>query len=65
MIQTIIVFLIVGLAVAWTARNLYRSFKGDTGCSCSCSGCAEISGCQAHNACEIPEAPKDAQEEDR
>ncbi|MGM0453014.1 MAG: FeoB-associated Cys-rich membrane protein [Thermodesulfobacteriota bacterium] len=59
MIQSIIVFLIVGLAVAFTARNLYRSFKGTSTCGCGCSGCADTSGCRGHTGNESTGAAKD------
>ena len=46
MIQNTIVFLIFALAVIYMARNLYRNFKGNAGCACGCSGCADTAACE-------------------
>ncbi len=43
MIQQIIVFLIVGVAVGYMFRNLYRKFMGEGGCGCR--GCEHSSVC--------------------
>ncbi len=62
MIQNIIVFLIVGLAVVYMARNLYNNFKGNTTGGCGCSGCADTSACEGQTDREwlAPEKDKEA-----
>jgi len=46
MVQHIIVFMIVGAAGFYMARNLYRNFKGDQGCGCGCTGCVDTTVCE-------------------
>lgn len=50
MIQSLIVFTIIGLAALYLLRRLYRQAKGEDACGCGCSGCADPSGCDGHGA---------------
>ncbi len=45
--ENLIVGTIVGLAVFFFARGLYRSFKPeeDNACGCGCSGCGQSAAC--------------------
>lgn len=49
--QTILVILIVGLAVAYVGRRFYANFKkgAQTNCSCGCGGCANENSCDDLN----------------
>ena len=49
MIQHIIVFFIVGLAVGFLIRHLYRKIKGRDICDCGCAGCADAPACASQN----------------
>ena len=55
MVQHIIVFMIVGAAAFYMARNLYRNFKGEQGCGCGCSGCVDTTACNGRVEHESPQ----------
>ncbi len=48
MIQHIIVFIIIGLAVAYTIVSIIRSLQSRSAGNSSCNGC---SGCSVSNGC--------------
>ena len=51
MLQNILVFIIVALAVFFTARMFYRAFSSNKKCSCSCDCSSSDSkySCNAFN----------------
>ncbi len=55
MIQTAVVFLIIGIAVVYTIRTFYRGLTGKAGCGCSCSGCGSSADCSGQT--EISDSP--------
>ncbi|MCF8035936.1 MAG: FeoB-associated Cys-rich membrane protein [Desulfobacteraceae bacterium] len=59
MVQHIIVFMIVGASAFYMVRNLYRNFKGQQGCGCGCSGCADTAACEDRIGHESPQPEKD------
>lgn len=43
--ETLLVGLIVGLAVVWMVRFIYKSTKGSDSCGCGCSSCDTAVDC--------------------
>ena len=63
-IETLIVLLIIGVVLFFTARSLKRMWRGDSsgGCS-SCPGCGDRN---QDNACMPPAfAPKDTNQDEK
>lgn len=43
--DTVIVITVVALACFFTARNLVKSFRGETSCSCGTCSCSRSRSC--------------------
>lgn len=45
MIQEIIVFIIIFVALAFTVRNIYRKIAAKDRCGCGCDDCGQSGEC--------------------
>ncbi|MFO7931565.1 MAG: FeoB-associated Cys-rich membrane protein [Thermodesulfobacteriota bacterium] len=47
MIQEIIVFIIIGAALGFMVRNIYRKFTAKNQCGCGCGDCGQSKECDS------------------
>ncbi|MFP4159795.1 MAG: FeoB-associated Cys-rich membrane protein [Desulfobacterales bacterium] len=48
MIQEITVFIIIGVALGFTVRSIYRKFRAKGNCACGCGDCGQSGECDGH-----------------
>ncbi len=50
--ENLLVWIIVGAALAFTLRSFFKIYRGDGGCNCNCDNGCNKTGTQIQSSCD-------------